>query len=382
VTTPATSKGPTLNERAHAILDQKAKLKADGWKFRDYADGRMLATHKARGLKTGKHDSMVEVINEAARLAEERTAEVEGDGLPAEPVEAGTPEAEKELQALRELYGHTEPTADEREQKIEERGGQVNEHGVYVEGVETVTVKTTKKLGRVELQVVQDRVDGKWRHGIRYDLGGRAPWFDNGTVVGQPFDTREEALAAAALEVARVKPELSSYMEQFVAGLDLPTPAEAIDPTPYAPEGVGEPGDEAAAGDVVESDLKDQLVEHVNGNGAEPRIYRETVEVKLNDHDVAAKARELSLLRVQIEELQGEMQKTVKGYKDKLAGLEEKCAELFRTIRNGHDELDLEVFERRDYENHMVELRRADTCEIVSTRAMKPTEYQQRLPAV
>lgn len=71
--------GPTLKERTEATLELRAQLKEQGWKFKEYADGRVAFMHKARGLMTAKHDSMVEAIHEAGRLAEEQDAEIEGD---------------------------------------------------------------------------------------------------------------------------------------------------------------------------------------------------------------------------------------------------------------------------------------------------------------
>lgn len=108
MTTPATTKTPTLNQRAHSILEDRVRLKNEGWKFRDYADGRWAASHKARGLKTAKHDSLVETIQEATRLAAERTAEVEQA-----PVEAGTPAAEAEMRQQQELYSPAGVKADD-----------------------------------------------------------------------------------------------------------------------------------------------------------------------------------------------------------------------------------------------------------------------------
>jgi hypothetical protein len=501
---------PTLKERTAATLDLKTKLKAEGWKFRDYADGRWAATHKARGLKTVKHDSMVEVIYEAARLAEEHTAEIENDGRPAEAGDEAhtlgsfnpdeerqslldateteqrgrwaaltelharprqTKKSRAEITRLSEEYdatyssiadafsqdealsmrervetefvpddaasttdtlgevsssrraemdaacgpdcGHTQKEHDvfdaglaagesgwpessclitdgslreawlmghsegagnrsatlaneeTRQQLIAERGGQVNESGVYVEGAEIVPVKVPRKLGgAVSLEVVQDRTDGKWRSGYHYHGGGRAPWFDNGCVVGQPFDTRDEALAAAAYEVAQSAPALDSYMEQFVKGLDIPTSELAASAV------------HVEDGDVVEP------TPVVETAPAAPRTFTDVIEVKLNDHDIAEKARKASFLALQIEELEAEKKESDATYKKRIGGLEEERDKLMRQIRHGRDELELKVYEHRDYERHVVETMRADTHEVVASRAMKPTEYQQPLIAL
>jgi hypothetical protein len=112
---------------------------------------------------------------------------------------------------------------------------------------------------------------------------------------------------------------------------------------------------------------------------APPRIFKSTIEVPLTDGDVAAKARLLSHLRVQIEELLAEKKQTDDGYKNRIGGLEEQCSELFRSIRSGRAELELDVYERRDYERRVVETVRVDCGDVVDSRAMRPTEFQRPL---
>lgn len=133
--------------------------------------------------------------------------------------------------------------------------------------------------------------------------------------------------------------------------------------------------DTTTNGDIVETPAHEPTP-------APPRIFRETVEVKLNDSDIAVKARKAASIEVQIEELESELKKTKKSYEEKIGGLREEHRELMRSIVRGHDELDLEVFERRDYDRHVVETVRTDSLEVVSTRAMRPTEYQQPLPSL
>lgn len=271
-----------------------------------------------------------------------------------------------------ELGSHAEGDEAERQRLIAERGGQVNESGVYVEGVETVSVEVPKKSGSASLEVVQDRVDGQWRAGCHYtvkggNVGGRAPWFDNGYVVGQPFDTREEALAAAAHEVAQSAPTLGSYMERYVESLGVAMPAESVTASASAAP--------ATTGDVVETPATDSAPDS-------PRTFKDFLEVRLNNDDVADKGRKAALLALQISELEAEKKETDAAYKKKIGGLEEERDKLLRQIREGRDELELEVYERRDFDNHVVETVRADSQEVVATRAMKATEYQMPLVAL
>jgi hypothetical protein len=150
-----------------------------------------------------------------------------------------------------------------------------------------------------------------------------------------------------------------------------------------------ETGDESEAspalgegGDIVEEAAPQSPTPVVESAPVEPRVFKKEGDVVLNDHDVAGKARKHSLLRVQIEELQAEKKKTDDAYKAKIGGLEEECAELFRSIRSGRDTLELDVYERRDYERRIVETVRVDSLEVVESRAMRPTEYQLPLMSV
>lgn len=115
---------------------------------------------------------------------------------------------------------------------------------------------------------------------------------------------------------------------------------------------------------------------------SQPLIFNKEIEVELADRDYKEKSRKLAYLRLQIEELQAEMKRTVDGYKQKIGGLEEECSEVFRSIRSGRDTLELDVYERRDFERKVVETVRVDTLDVVETRPMAPREFQQPLPSI
>jgi hypothetical protein len=110
-----------------------------------------------------------------------------------------------------------------------------------------------------------------------------------------------------------------------------------------------------------------------------PAVFTKEVEIELNDHDIASRAKKLSYLRVQIEELLAEKKKTDDGYKAKIGGLEEQCFELFAEIRRGRVTEEVEVYERRDYERKVVETLRAETNDVIDARAMLPRELQMPL---
>jgi hypothetical protein len=118
------------------------------------------------------------------------------------------------------------------------------------------------------------------------------------------------------------------------------------------------------------------------GAESQPLVFTKEIEVELADSDYKAKSRQLAFLRVQIEELQAEKKQTDEGYKQKIGGLEEQCSELFRSIRRGRDTLELEVYERRDFDRKVVETVHADTQAVVESRPMLPRELQQPLPSI
>ena len=469
MTTPVTSKPPTLNQRTHAILEERDQLKRDGWKFRDYADGRWMATHKARGLKTAKHDSMVETINEAARLAAERTAEVEQA-----PVEAGTPAAEAEMRQLEELYNPAAVKADDYDAADTVEAGEAGSHAESGEGAERVVYVEASRFerdytdgtgaqskGDIAASYSADKIiEGKVRKPFEYDgalyvnTGG---YWDSKNIYGceagawrlvplseyQGEITTYREKSGPGYEGIRVKWKKSEYVltgpkvifktatddyqpddvpasaapavdderrrqldaacgtdcghsteehDAFDAGLVAGEKGYDEDACPHdsgslrlawqsgydAGKG-NRSADPATNGDVVEATPAPETTPVAD---ATPRVFRETVEVKLNDSDVADKARKAARIEVQIEELEAEMKKSKEGYQQKIGGLREEHRELMRAIVRGHDELDLEVYERRDYVRHVVELRRADSCEFISERPMKPTEMQPPLPSI
>jgi hypothetical protein len=114
----------------------------------------------------------------------------------------------------------------------------------------------------------------------------------------------------------------------------------------------------------------------------EKAVFTKEVEIELNDHDIAQRARAMSLLDFQIEELLVEKKKTDDTYKAKIGGLVEQRAEMSGEIRRGRATQELKVFEHRDYEQKIVELRRADTGVVVESRPMKPRELQPPLPSL
>lgn len=378
---------PTLKERTEATLELRDRLKKDGWKFKDYADGRWMAAHKARGLKTGKHDGLVEVIHEAARLAEAHTAEIEDAGSQAESSEGSVYEGQ-DAETLLE--------ATEREQRERWEALKLTEEAITTirksrrrdqlekerDELRTVYAATWSELSdatspqvandlrnRIEgLEVEPTATPGDDSELSTIDADGEASSFPQ-LGYGCPLNCDHTEKEHLAFEIGLAAGEQGLRAEDCaLEGLER----EAW----LYGQSVGA-ANRAAAVPAADGDV----VEHTPAPDAAPetRIFKSVVEVKLNDHDIADKARRASLLNLQIEELEAEKDSTAKTYKKKIDGLEEERDKLMREIRAGRDELELEVFERRDYERHVVELRRADTCELISERPMKPTEYQPPL---
>jgi ribosome modulation factor len=110
-----------------------------------------------------------------------------------------------------------------------------------------------------------------------------------------------------------------------------------------------------------------------------PATFTRQIEVELTDADYKRISRESAFKGLQIEELEGEMKRTVDVYKKKIGGLEQERNAMDRILRNGHDTLELEVFERRDFGRKVVELVRADNSQVVESRQMTERETQQHL---
>jgi len=150
------------------------------------------------------------------------------------------------------------------------------------------------------------------------------------------------------------------------------------------------PGDTDTSGDapdgeasIAESDeADDRQVFDVGGDLAVSNTFKKTIEIELADSDYKAKSRELAFLRLQIDELEAEKKAAVDGYKAKIGGLEEKCAEICGELRAGSAELELEVYESRDFERKVVEIIRADNAQVIESRSMSLRELQQTLPSI
>jgi hypothetical protein len=113
-----------------------------------------------------------------------------------------------------------------------------------------------------------------------------------------------------------------------------------------------------------------------------PKPFTAEVEVVLNDHDIALKARAAAVLASEIADLEAEKKENDAVYKKKIGGKEEERDKLLSEIGRGRATLELKVYEHRDYEAKTVETRRVDDDAVVKTRAMNPREYQQPLPSL
>jgi hypothetical protein len=82
---------------------------------------------------------------------------------------------------------------------IQERGGQVNIHSVYVQDVEQINLIEPKLPIQASVNIVKDRVDGLYRFSTSFfiGLGGEssAPWFGEKV---QITETKEQAILRGA----------------------------------------------------------------------------------------------------------------------------------------------------------------------------------------
>lgn len=165
-------------------------------------------------------------------------------------------------------------------------------------------------------------------------------YFDEQVALLRDPDQRQRACITLIEDIATLKPEWA----QDIADVLPQPPAPAASPDP-----------------------------------AEPRVFKKLIEVELNDHDISVKAKEAARLRRQIAELESELSETSKTYKKQIGGHEEELSRLLGAIGAGRDTLELDVFDRFDYDAKNVETVRADTGAVVDSRKMSSRELQMSL---
>lgn len=105
----------------------------------------------------------------------------------------------------------------------------------------------------------------------------------------------------------------------------------------------------------------------------------EKLPCSLNPDEIRRKGEELALARKKHKDLAEEAKSVAAEFKAKLKRLDETIDDLAEQIRSKRETRDVEVIERRDTVNAMVETVRCDTGEVVRSRAMTLNERQVHL---
>lgn len=110
--------------------------------------------------------------------------------------------------------------------------------------------------------------------------------------------------------------------------------------------------------------------ENTTTNDAQPNLphvtYRREVRVKLTDSDMARAGKQLSTLVRDIALLDDKRKAVAAQYSAEIKKLEQEIARLSSAMQDGEELRDLDVYDR--YHAGVIEVRRADNHEVVSTR--------------
>ena len=105
----------------------------------------------------------------------------------------------------------------------------------------------------------------------------------------------------------------------------------------------------------------------------------EKLPVELNDDEVRLKGEELARKRKAWEAKKLERKEVVANFKSQLDELDDAIRDLAEQVKSRREQRDVEVIERRNYQQGLVETYRADSGEVVRSRAMTAGERQVSL---
>ena len=116
------------------------------------------------------------------------------------------------------------------------------------------------------------------------------------------------------------------------------------------------------------------------------RTYELELPVKLNEVQLAARARMLAKMALraigvegEIEEVREEARGRIKVLKEDLAGIRTEVRDLARAIRRGEEPGEIRVEARVAEDNSKVDVIRLDTGEVVETRALTEEDRQMQI---
>lgn len=104
--------------------------------------------------------------------------------------------------------------------------------------------------------------------------------------------------------------------------------------------------------------------------------------VRLQEPEVLTRGRELAAAHAARCALDDERREVAADFRQRLDAADEELARLASAVRTGAEEREVEVRDVHDYRRGVIETLRADTGDIVATRAMRTDERQMPLAAV
>lgn len=111
-----------------------------------------------------------------------------------------------------------------------------------------------------------------------------------------------------------------------------------------------------------------------------PATWTEAFLCRLTPEEMETKAAAMTAALDEIEELEAEKKSRTADIKGKIDGKKSELRDLRKARRLGQEEREVEVYESFVFATNTVEIRRADTDELVRTRAMRADERQEELP--
>jgi len=102
--------------------------------------------------------------------------------------------------------------------------------------------------------------------------------------------------------------------------------------------------------------------------------------VKLNREEVRLKGKRLAILEAEIESLEGEKKAVVDDFKSKIEGRKAEIQSLSRQVNEEQEYRQVEVVERKDWDELTVDTVRTDTGDIIESRPMTTSERQRPIP--
>ncbi len=125
---------------------------------------------------------------------------------------------------------------------------------------------------------------------------------------------------------------------------------------------------------------------HANGPAAKPaeppkpRVVKEWVDRKLTDHDCATRGTEHRAILRKLDDTKAEAREVASDYRSRLVALQKRELEMRNAIDTGVERIAVECTERRNEQQHTIELVRIDNGKVLKSRAMSDAERQLTIP--